>query len=82
METDGFGALAQSLYFIQKARVQSQVKKSHLEKQDKICGLTDEVLTRTGDEDVITLCEKYIQELEKAVKDGVSKGFITGQNRE
>ena len=32
----------------------------------------------TGDEDVITLCEKYIQELEKAVKDGVSKGFITG----
>ena len=32
----------------------------------------------TGDEDVITLCEKYIQELEKVVEDGVSKGFITG----
>ena len=32
----------------------------------------------TGDEDVITLCEKYIQELEKVVKDGVRKRFITG----
>jgi len=32
----------------------------------------------TGDEDVLTLCERYIQELEKVVKDGVSKGFITG----
>jgi len=32
----------------------------------------------TGDEDVITLCEKYTQELEKVVEDGVSKGFITG----
>lgn len=31
----------------------------------------------TGDEDVLTLCEKYIQELEKVVRDGVSKGFIT-----
>lgn len=30
-----------------------------------------------GNEDVITLCEKYIQELEKVVKDGVSKEFIT-----
>jgi len=32
----------------------------------------------TGNEDVITLCERYIQELEKAVKDGMSKGYITG----
>jgi len=32
----------------------------------------------TGDEDVITLCEKYIQELEKTGEDGDSKGFITG----
>jgi len=32
----------------------------------------------TGNEDVITLCERYIQELEKVVKDGVSKGYITG----
>ena len=31
----------------------------------------------TGNEDVLTLCEKYIQELEKIVKDGVNKGFIT-----
>ena len=31
----------------------------------------------TGDEDVLTLCESYIQELEKVVKDGISKGFIT-----
>jgi len=30
-----------------------------------------------GDEDVLTLCESYIQELEKVVKDGISKGFIT-----
>jgi len=30
-----------------------------------------------GDEDVITLCERYIQELEKVVQNGVSKGFIT-----
>lgn len=32
----------------------------------------------TGNEDVLILCERYIQEFEKAVKDGVSKGFITG----
>lgn len=31
----------------------------------------------TRDEDVLTLCESYIQELEKVVKDGISKGFIT-----
>lgn len=32
----------------------------------------------TGNEDIMTLCERYIQELEKVVKDGVNKGFITG----
>ena len=32
----------------------------------------------TGDEDVLTLCKKYIQELEKVVKNGMSKEFITG----
>lgn len=32
----------------------------------------------TGEEDVLTLCERYIQELEKVVKDGVSKRYITG----
>ncbi len=32
----------------------------------------------TENEDVLTLCERYIQELEKVVKDGVSKGYITG----
>ncbi|TET68168.1 MAG: hypothetical protein E3J56_11730 [Candidatus Aminicenantes bacterium] len=31
-----------------------------------------------GNEDVLTLCERYIQELEKVVQDGVSKGYITG----
>lgn len=31
-----------------------------------------------GSEDVIALYERYIKELEKVVKDGVSKGFITG----
>lgn len=32
----------------------------------------------TGDEDVLTLCERYIKELEKVVNEGVSKEFITG----
>jgi hypothetical protein len=32
----------------------------------------------TGNEDVLTLCQTYIQELEILIKDGVSKGFITG----
>lgn len=32
----------------------------------------------TGNEDVLTLCKKYIQKLEKAAKNGVSKGFVTG----
>jgi hypothetical protein len=31
-----------------------------------------------GNEDVLTLCQKYLQELERLVEDGVSKGFITG----
>jgi hypothetical protein len=31
-----------------------------------------------GNDDIMTLCERYIQELEKVVKDGVSKGYITG----
>jgi len=31
-----------------------------------------------GQEDVITLCGIYIHELEKAVQDGITKGFITG----
>jgi len=35
-----------------------------------------------GDEDVLTLCDNYIQELKKIVQDGVSKGFILSQNKE
>ena len=31
-----------------------------------------------GSEDVLTLCQMYIQELENLIKDGVNKGFITG----
>jgi hypothetical protein len=31
-----------------------------------------------GPEDLMTLCKMYIQELEKVVQDGISKGFITG----
>ena len=31
-----------------------------------------------GLEDLITLCKVYIQELEKVIQDGISKGFITG----
>jgi len=31
-----------------------------------------------GSEDLITLCKVCIQELEKVVQDGISKGFITG----
>lgn len=49
METDGFSALANALYFIQKARVASQVRKTHLAKRDETCSVTEEVLTRTGD---------------------------------
>ena len=32
----------------------------------------------SGSEDVFTLCQVYIQELENIVKDGVNKGFISG----
>lgn len=31
-----------------------------------------------GKEDVITLCRLYIQELEKAIQDGIIKGYVTG----
>lgn len=31
----------------------------------------------SGNEDVITLCEIYLQEVERIVADGVSKGFMT-----
>ena len=30
-----------------------------------------------GSEDILTLCQMYVQELENAIKDGVNKGFIT-----
>lgn len=32
----------------------------------------------TGDEDVITLCEKYLDKLEKLVDDGIRQGHISG----
>jgi hypothetical protein len=32
----------------------------------------------SGTEDVITLCERYIQELEKLVEDGIKRGYISG----
>jgi len=31
-----------------------------------------------GTEDVLTLCSKYIQELENFISEGITKGFITG----
>jgi len=31
-----------------------------------------------GSEEILTLCQMYIQELENVIKDGVNKGFITG----
>ena len=65
----------------------SEESKPEPEKQEKQeTSIVQEVRYKfsdwTGDEDVLTLCESYIQELEKVVKDGVSKGFITGWNRE
>ena len=30
-----------------------------------------------GSDDVLTLCQSYIQELENVIKDGLNKGFIT-----
>jgi len=30
-----------------------------------------------GSEDVLTLCQIYVQELENVIKDGINKGFIT-----
>jgi len=30
-----------------------------------------------GTEDILTLCQIYVQELENTTKDGVNKGFIT-----
>ncbi|GAG34364.1 unnamed protein product, partial [marine sediment metagenome] len=47
MDTDGFGALANSLYFIQKARVAAQVRKTHLAKNEEKCPITEEVLEKT-----------------------------------
>jgi len=32
----------------------------------------------TGSEDVVALCQKYIDELEKFIADGIKQGFITG----
>ena len=32
----------------------------------------------TGNEDILTLCQMYIQELDGVIKDGVAKGFIAG----
>lgn len=32
----------------------------------------------SGNEDVLTLCKKYIQELENIIKDGIRRGFISG----
>jgi hypothetical protein len=31
-----------------------------------------------GDESVLALCQKYLQELERFIENGVSEGFITG----
>ncbi len=31
-----------------------------------------------GSEDILTLCQMYIQELEDVIKDGVHRGFISG----
>lgn len=31
-----------------------------------------------GNEDILYLCQMYIKELEKLIKDGIKKGFITG----
>jgi len=31
-----------------------------------------------GSEDILTLCQMYIQELEDIVKDGIHRGFVTG----
>jgi hypothetical protein len=32
----------------------------------------------TGDEDVITICKKYLDKLEKLVNDGIRQGYISG----
>jgi hypothetical protein len=65
------------------ARGSSEKPKPEPEKQKKQKVPTKEEVKYkfrdwTGNEDVLTLCERYIQELEKVVQDGVSKGFITG----
>lgn len=31
-----------------------------------------------GSEEVLTLCQRYIQQLEGVIKDGIAKGFVTG----
>jgi len=38
--------IANTLYYIQKARVSAQVRKTHLAKQDKKCDVTEDVLLR------------------------------------
>jgi len=64
METNGFSTLANALYFIQKARVASQVRKTHLALRKETCSVTEEVLERTAD--VETWLNNKVKELVKS----------------
>jgi len=48
-DNDAFLFLARALNFVQKERVAAQVRKSHLEKNKKICDLTEGILKRAVD---------------------------------
>lgn len=52
-------------------------QKSEKPKTSVVEGVNYKFRDWEGSEDVIALCEDYVQELKKIVKDGVSKGFIT-----
>ena len=44
---DKTSIIVDMIYYVQKARVSAQVRKSHFEKQDKKCDVTERILERT-----------------------------------
>jgi len=63
---------------IKKQHSSESQSKSESTKDQAIIQVNYEFDDWNGNEDVLALCQKYLQELERLIEDGVSKGFITG----
>jgi hypothetical protein len=65
-------------------KYQSQTGASQNDAKPQSSQETDSVAVRwvfsdwAGTEDIMTLCQKYIDELDSLVKDGIKQGFLTG----